>query len=218
MACDRLVEAQAGARRVGLRLDLDLGDAERDQHLQLRDALGDGIRFGEAEPGLEYRQRLLELVVAVEVAGDDEQRVAALHRVGRFAVGVVGARQHMVGIAGGDLRLGQTQPHQPVIGAVGDRLFQIVDRLRVAFRLVFGVGVLAQAGDQRSAGAFLPRSGRAGPAGIACRRRPALSTRIRRRWWARPRGRGQGREPATRREACKPPGTPRVKAREAYIR
>ena len=43
---DLLVEAQAGARRLGLGLDLDLGDAERDEPLQLLDPLGDRRRTG----------------------------------------------------------------------------------------------------------------------------------------------------------------------------
>ena len=42
------------------------------------------------EPGLERGERLLVLVVPVVVAADHEQRRAALDRVGRFQIGVVG--------------------------------------------------------------------------------------------------------------------------------
>ena len=110
-------QARAG---IGLGLDIDLGHAKGDQPLQLLDPLGDCGRLGEGEPGLEGGERLLLLVVAVVVAGDQKQRVAAFDRVGRFDIGVVGAawrgRRRV-----GEQRLREAQPDEPVIGAVGDR-------------------------------------------------------------------------------------------------
>jgi hypothetical protein len=44
--------------------------------------------------------------------------------------------------------LGEAQPDQPVIGAKSDRPTEVVDRLGVAMRAVFGIGVTAQPGDQ----------------------------------------------------------------------
>jgi len=49
---------------------------------QLLDPLVDRSRLGEEEPGLERGQRLLLLVVAVVIAADQEERSAALDRVG----------------------------------------------------------------------------------------------------------------------------------------
>ena len=66
---DLLVEAQAGAGRVRLGLNLDLGDPEGDEPAQLLGALDDRRKPGEAETGLEGGERLLVLVVAVVVAG-----------------------------------------------------------------------------------------------------------------------------------------------------
>ena len=91
-------------------------------------------------------ERFLVLLVAVEIAGDQEQRVAALDRVGRFDVGVVGGGLDMVVRGAGVQRLRQPQPDQPVIGAVGDRLGQIVDRLRIA------LGAVSASASRRSRG------------------------------------------------------------------
>jgi len=70
--CDLLVEAQAGARLLGLGLHLDLGDAEGNEPAQLLGAFGDRRKMGEGEPGVEGGERLLLLVVAVIVAADHE--------------------------------------------------------------------------------------------------------------------------------------------------
>jgi hypothetical protein len=51
-------------------------------------------------------------------------------------------------VAVGDLRLGEAQPHEPVIGAVGDRPLQILDRPRIALVLVFGLGIATQLGNE----------------------------------------------------------------------
>ena len=145
---DLFVEPQAGARRVRLGLDVDFRDAEGDEALQLIDALGDRWRFGQYEASLKNRECVLELVVPVVIAADDEQRVGALDRVDGFDIGVVGGG-HRVVVAGRRQVLRQPQPDQPVIGAVGDRPRQILDRLGMALRPVFGIGVVAQPRDQR---------------------------------------------------------------------
>jgi hypothetical protein len=145
---DLLVEAQTGARGIRLGLDLDLGDAEGDEPLQLVDPLGDGGGARQGNAGLKGGERLLLLVVAIVIAADQKERVAALDRIGRFGIGVVGRDRRAV-IVGRDEVLRQPQPDKPVIGAIGDRLRQIVDRLGVAFRAVFGIGVAAQPRDQR---------------------------------------------------------------------
>ena len=93
--------------------------------------------------------------MAVVVATDQEQRVAALDRVGRSGVGVVGRDRRAV-VVGGHQVLRQAQPDEAVIGAKGDRLAQVVDRLGVAFRPVLGIGIAAQPRDQRG----LPLVGR----------------------------------------------------------
>ncbi len=62
--------------------DLDLGHAEGDEPAQLLDPLGDIGGAGQRESGLEHTERLFLFVVAVEVAADQEQRDAALDRVG----------------------------------------------------------------------------------------------------------------------------------------
>src|SRR5262249_7542236 len=98
--------------------------------------------------GLERRQRLLEFIVLVVILADDKQRLAALGRVVRLAVGVVGARHHVVVVGVGKLRLRQFQPGRAIVGAKRDRLFQIVDRLPVALGSELFVGVLLEARDQ----------------------------------------------------------------------
>ena len=142
---DLLVEAQAGARRVRLGLNLDLGDPEGDEPAQLFGALGDRRQMGEAEPGLEGGERLFLLVVAVVVAADDKECRAALDRVGRFQIGVVGARHRMI-VIGGELALGEPQPDEAVIGAIGDGARQLADGRRVVLRLVFDLGRLPECG------------------------------------------------------------------------
>jgi len=52
-------------------------------------------------------------------------------------------------VAGHRQALCQAQPDEPVIGAIGDRPRQIVDRLRIALRPVLFVRVLAQPWNQR---------------------------------------------------------------------
>ena len=106
---DLLVEAQAGAPRLRLGLHIDFGDAEGDQAAQLFGALGNGRQSGEAQARLEGGERLLLLVVPVVVAADDKQRRAALDRIGRFEIGVVGARHRMV-VLDRELALRQPQP------------------------------------------------------------------------------------------------------------
>src|SRR5205823_13858994 len=64
-------------------------------------------------------------------------------RIGRFAIGAVGGSLHPV-VAGGSQCLRQAQPDEPVIGAVGDRLRQVIDRLGVALGAVFRIGVAPQ--------------------------------------------------------------------------
>ena len=145
---DLLVHAQAGARRVRFGLDVELCDAECDEPLQLLDAFGDRRRLGQREPRLEDGERLLVLVVAVVIACDDEQRVAALDRIGRFEIGVVSRRRDVI-VTGRREVLREPQPDEPVIGAKGDRARQILDRLGIALGAVLVVRVLPQPRDQR---------------------------------------------------------------------
>ena len=104
-----------------------------------------GWRQGETR--LEGGERLLLLAVAIVIAADQKQRIAAFDRIGRFEVGVVGAGRDMV-IAGGGQVLRQTQPDQAVIGAGRDRAGQVIERLGIALRAVFFVGIASQPHDQ----------------------------------------------------------------------
>jgi hypothetical protein len=103
--------------------------------------------MSEAEPGIEGGERLLLLVVAVIVAADHKKCGAALDRVGRFQVGVVGARDRMV-VIGGELALREPEPHQPVIGTVHDGARQFADSRPVILCLVFDLGRPPQGGHE----------------------------------------------------------------------
>ena len=131
----------------GLGLNLDLRDAKGDEAAQLFGALGDRSKPGEGEPGIKGGERLLLLVVPVVVAADDKERRAALDRIGRFQIGVIGARHRMV-VLGGELALRQPQPDETIIGAVGDGAPQHVDRSPVVLGLVFKLGRPPQTGDE----------------------------------------------------------------------
>ena len=133
--------------------------------------------LGEGEAGLERGERLLLLVVAVVVAADHKQRRAALDRVGRFQIGVVGARHRMV-VLGGELALREPQPDETVIGAVGDRAGQLVDRRGVALGLVIGVGRRAASRRSAPAASCSPGCCRSAPGANRAPRRRAPSTGI----------------------------------------
>ena len=87
------------------------------------------------------------LVVAVVVAADDKECGTALDRVGRFQVGVVGARHRMI-VIGGELALGEAQPDEAVIGAIGDGGGQPADGRPVVLRLVFDLRRPPQGGHE----------------------------------------------------------------------
>src|SRR5215813_14433041 len=84
-----LVEAQAGAGRIRLGLNLDLGDPKGDEAAQLLGPLGNCGKPGEGKAGDEGRERLLLLVVAIVIAADYKESGTAFHRVCRFEVGIV---------------------------------------------------------------------------------------------------------------------------------
>src|SRR5262249_56087852 len=65
-----------------------------------------------------------------------------------FDIGVIGGGHGMV-VARRREVLGEAQPDQPVIGAKGDRLCQVIDGLGIALRPVLLVGVLPEPRDQR---------------------------------------------------------------------
>ncbi len=145
---DGLVEPEARAAPFRFGLDLDLGDAEGDEPAQFFGALGNRRQPGEIKTGVKRGERLLLLVVPVVIAADYEERHAAFDRIGRFKIGVVGAR-HRVVVLGSELVLRETQPNQTVIGAIGDGAGQFLDRRGVALGLVIGFGGPPPAGDQR---------------------------------------------------------------------
>ena len=155
LGADLLVEAQAGAPGFGLGLDLDLGDAEGDEPAQLFGALGDRREPGEGEAGLEGGERLLLLVVPVVVAADDKERRAALDRVGRFQVRVVGARHRMV-------VLGRRARSAPAAARQDRhrrrwrwRASRSIGARRIMLGLVIALGRAPPAGDRAPAGCLL---------------------------------------------------------------
>jgi len=77
---DLLVEAQTGARRIGFGRDLDLGHPELDEPAQLIDPLGHVGGAGERSPASKTASAL-SLVMAVEIAADQEEGCAAFDRI-----------------------------------------------------------------------------------------------------------------------------------------